>query len=85
MLAREGSLTEAAQHAIHTATLIRRGRGKQAILAMSEDEAHELADYFWSVAGVVGDMTAAERNGGSEHKAAQQAVLRIEAAIRTHK
>jgi hypothetical protein len=49
---------------------------------MTREEANELADYFWSIADVVGDMTASERDGGNEHSAAQQAILRIEAALR---
>lgn len=82
-LAREGSLEKPAQRAIDNAHLVKRGRGRQAILSMSAVEANSLADYFWSVAGVVGDMSSGERDGGTEHEAAQQAVLRIEAAIRS--
>ncbi len=82
-IAREGTLGELAEEALDNATLVKRGRGRQAILSMSPEQAEELADYFWSVAGVVGDMTSEERDGGNEHAAAQQAVLRIEGAIRS--
>lgn len=83
-LAKEGTPGPLAERALESATVVKRGRGHQAILVMTAAEANALADYFWSVAGVVGDMTAAERDGGNEHKAAQQAVLRIEASIRAH-
>lgn len=82
-IADEGSPGASAREALDNAVLVKRGRGTQAILSMTVDQAHDLADYFWSVAGVVGDMTVAERDGGNEHQAAQQAVLRIEGAIRS--
>ncbi len=82
MATMEGSPGGLADEALSGATVVRRGRGTQAILSMTLDQANALADYFWSVAGVVGDMTSAERDGGNEHHAAQQAVLRIEGAIR---
>jgi hypothetical protein len=82
-LATEGSPGDLAQEVLDNAVIQKRGRGKQAILSMTLEQAHDLADYFWSVAGVVGDMTGEERDGGNEHAAAQQGVLRIEAAIRS--
>ncbi len=81
-LAREGSPGKLAESALDKAVLVKRGRGNQAILSMTTEEANDLADYFWSVAGVVGDMSGEERDGGNEHAAAQQAILRIEGAIR---
>jgi hypothetical protein len=81
-LARDGSPGELAAEALARAHVTKRGRGTQALLLMSREQANELADYFWSVAGVVGEMTGAERDGGNEHQAAQQAILRIEAALR---
>ncbi len=81
-LAQEATLDAKASRAIDGAQVTRRGRGTQATLSMTPGEANALADYFWSLAGVVGDMTASERDGGNEHGPAQQAVLRIEAVLR---
>src|SRR5512146_877413 len=81
-LATEGSPGKRSEHALAAAHIFKRGRGTQALVVTDADTANELADYYWSVAGVVGDMTTAERDGGSEHLAAQTAILRIEAALR---
>lgn len=77
----EGSPGEEVEQAVRDATARKYGGGYRYTFTVPVRVAHEMADYLWSVAGAVVDMTADERDGGGEHKAAARGVSLIEAAL----
>lgn len=80
-LLREGSPGEEILREVRYADARPVGRGRSYFFSVRREVAEQMHDYLASVAGVVGDMSGAEREGGSEHRVAADAARRIEEAL----
>ncbi len=77
----EGSPGQTILNYVRDAKLRKVGRGTQATITMPADLAQDLSDYLYSIEGVVGDMTASEREGGREAETAWRARATIDFAL----
>lgn len=67
--------------AVSSAPVRSAGVGTQSLVTMERADAEDLLGYLDSVAGVTADMTATERDGGQEGKAAARAARALRRAL----